>query len=392
MSHYECIVVGGGLIGATVALGLARQGRWVALIETQPPTSFVVAPPDLRVSALNLGTIALLSELQAWPAIAALRCTPFQKLMVWEQGWEEKTVCFSAELFQQPLLGYMVENSVLQAGLWDCLSSYPNLHRYVPASLQWLQPNERGWQLQLKNGQKLTTALVVAADGQASPTRQQAGISVSGWQYHQHCLLISVKSQQPQQNITWQCFYPNGPRAFLPLNQPWASLAWYDTPTAVGRLSHLPLPLLTEAIQHAYPERLGRVTAVAAQAFPLVSQRADTDYLPGLAVVGDAAHTIHPLAGQGANLGFRDVACLLKRLAPLASLENCSALTPILQQYQRQRLWDNRLMQWGMHGLAEGFRGQQAPLRWLRKRALGSVEAIPWLKQQLLRYALGVAR
>lgn len=390
MAHYECVVVGGGLIGATAALGLAQQGRSVALLEAQRPLPFIpTTPPDSRVSALGSRSVALLERLGVWSAMVALRCAPYRQLAVWEQG-DPSVLSFSSESLQQPHLGYMVENRVLQYELWQQLSLDQHLTRYTPVTLQQLIRAKAGWQLRLSDGRQLTTSLVIGADGKDSAVRQQAGIGLAGWQYRQQCLLITVQTEQPQQAITWQCFYPSGPRAFLPLAGHWASLAWYDTPARIRDLQALSLPQLTQAIHQAYPERLGAVAATAAQAFRLERQHAARYTLPGLVLVGDAAHTIHPLAGQGANLGFRDVAALLRVLAPLCSLDEAISLEVPLQHYQRLRRTDNRLMQSAMDLIYQSFSTQRAPLPWIRQLALRSVVRWPSLKQGLLNYALGV--
>lgn len=392
MVYYECVVVGGGLIGATAALGLAQQGRSVALLEAMTPLPFTPAatPPDSRVSALGSRSVALLERLGVWSARSALRCAPYRHLAVWEQG-ASSILSFSSESLQQPYLGYMVENRVLQYELWQQLMTHQPLTLYTPVTLQQLIRAQEGWKLRLSDGRQLTTSLVIGADGKHSAVRQQAGIGMSGWQYRQQCLLITVQTEQPQQAITWQCFYPSGPRAFLPLTDHWASLVWYDAPARIRDLQALSLPQLTAAIHQAYPERLGAITATAAQAFRLERQHAARYYLPGLVLIGDAAHTIHPLAGQGANLGFRDVAALLSVLAPLSSLEEASHLEVPLKHYQQQRYEDNRLMQSAMDLIYQSFSTQRAPLPWIRQLALRSVSRCTWLKRGLLHYALGLS-
>jgi 2-octaprenyl-3-methyl-6-methoxy-1,4-benzoquinol hydroxylase len=284
----------------------------------------------------------------------------------------------------------MVENRLLQHRLWQQLDTDQNLTLYTPVTLQQLIRSKVGWQLRLSDGRQLTTSLVIGADGRDSAVRRQSGIGMSGWQYQQQCLLITVQTEQPQQAITWQCFYPSGPRAFLPLTGHWASLAWYDSPAQIRYLKALPLPQLTQAIHQAYPERLGGVAAMAAQVFRLERQHAVRYTLPGLVLIGDAAHTIHPLAGQGANLGFRDVAALLSVLSPLSALDQESSLEAPLQYYQQLRQHDNRLMQSAMDLIYQSFSTQRAPLPWIRKRVLSSVAQWPLLKQAALNYALGV--
>lgn len=396
MTHYASVVVGGGMLGATTALGLAQQGRSVALLEAHPPAPFVAdTPPDLRVSAIGISTVALLQRLGVWPAIAAMRLHAYRQVEVWEEG-TSTVVTFSDKALGFPLLGYpgylgyIVENRLLQLGIWQQFGAYENLDVYAPAILQQLHPCSEGWRLILNDGQVLTTSLVVGADGSHSQVRQLAGIGVAGWHYQQQCLLITVKPDQQQPEVTWQCFYRSGPRAFLPLAQGWGSLAWYDTPERVRQLQHMPLPQLTHAIEQAYPMRLGKVEVHAIRSFHLARQHAVRYYLSGLVLLGDAAHTIHPLAGQGANLGFRDVEALLAVLAlgwPLAS-SRCDPLA--LLRYQQQRRTDNLLMQTVMDLLYKSFGSSKTLLPLLRNLALITTEHIPPLKRWILKYALGL--
>ncbi len=300
--HTEVAVVGGGMVGGALALGLAQQGFEVTVIEQAAPPAFDPASkPDVRISAISAASVDLLRGLGVWEAVLAMRAHPYSRLETWE--WENAHVAFDAAELKLPRLGYMVENNVLQQALWLALEAHPKVTLRVPASIKALHPHESGYLLTLDSGDELAVKLVVGADGANSQVRQMAGIGVHAWQYEQSCMLITVECEHAPGESTWQHFTPNGPHAFLPLFDNWASLVWYDKPARIRQLQGLTMEQLQREIRLHFPSRLGNVTPVAAGAFPLTRRHALQYAREGLALVGDAAHTIHPLAGQGVNLG-----------------------------------------------------------------------------------------
>ncbi|MEI7367516.1 3-demethoxyubiquinol 3-hydroxylase [Pectobacterium sp. 1950-15] len=387
--HYDAIVVGGGMVGAAAALGLAQQGFQVAVVEQEMPTPFdAVSPPDLRISAIGYASVALLKELGAWPRVQQMRSAPYRRLETWE--WANARVVFDAADIHLPELGFMVENRVLQLALWESLQEEERCHRYCPATPQNLQRTDGGWCLQLADGQQMTASLVIGADGANSQVRQWAGIGISGWQYRQSCMLIGVETSQPQQDVTWQQFTPSGPRAFLPLFDQWGSLVWYDSPQRIRQLQAMPLAQLDKEIAAAFPERLGSVKALSAGSFPLVRRHAQTYIKPGLVLLGDAAHTINPLAGQGVNLGYRDVEALLDVLINARNAGEAWASERVLRRYQCRRMPDNLMMQSGMDLFYNAFSNALPPLSFARNMALMVAQRAGVLKQRALKYAIGV--
>nr|WP_113864660.1 3-demethoxyubiquinol 3-hydroxylase [Brenneria salicis]NMN92230.1 2-octaprenyl-3-methyl-6-methoxy-1,4-benzoquinol hydroxylase [Brenneria salicis ATCC 15712 = DSM 30166]RBP67566.1 2-octaprenyl-3-methyl-6-methoxy-1,4-benzoquinol hydroxylase [Brenneria salicis ATCC 15712 = DSM 30166]RLM32447.1 2-octaprenyl-3-methyl-6-methoxy-1,4-benzoquinol hydroxylase [Brenneria salicis ATCC 15712 = DSM 30166] len=387
--HYDAIVVGGGMVGAAAALGLARNGFQVAVIEQDAPASFDIdSAPDLRISAVGYASVALLKQLGVWQRVERMRSAPYRRLETWE--WENARVVFDAAEIHLPELGFMVENRVLQLALWESLCEEANCRRYCPATPESLQHTGQGWRLQLDDGQTLTTSLVLGADGANSRIRQWAGIGISGWQYRQSCMLISVEMGYPQQDATWQQFTPAGPRAFLPLFDRWGSLVWYDSPQRIRQLQAMPLAQLDKEIAAAFPERLGPVKSHAAGSFPLIRRHAQTYVQPGLALLGDAAHTINPLAGQGVNLGYRDVETLLDVLISARDAGEEWFSEPVLRRYQHRRKPDNLLMQSGMDVFYNAFSNALPPLGLARNLALMVAQRAGKLKQQALKYAIGV--
>lgn len=386
--HFDVIVVGGGMVGAALACGLAQQHFRVAVIERAEPAVFDAAcPPDVRISALGAASVALLRQLGVWSRVEAMRCAPYRKLETWE--WQNAHVTFDADSLGLPELGFMVENSVLQRALWQKMQD-DGVTLLCPASLQALQPHNTGWQMELDNGTTLSARLIVGADGADSRVRQLAGIGVCGWHYAQSCMLISVECECSAGDTTWQQFTPEGPRAFLPLFDRYASLVWYDAPARIRQLQLLPLVQLEKEIWHHFPQRVGRVTVKTAASFPLVRRHASRYVMPGLALIGDAAHTINPLAGQGVNLGYRDIEALINILSEARSQAQLWPSAQILQRYQRQRYSDNFLMQGGMDLFYFAFSNKLPPFRFMRNIGLIAAENAGMLKQQVLKYALGL--
>ncbi|QZY93818.1 3-demethoxyubiquinol 3-hydroxylase [Pantoea dispersa] len=387
-SQFDVVVVGGGMVGAALACGLAQQQFRVAVIERAEPAAFDASlAPDIRISAIGASSVALLRQLNVWPRVQAMRSAPYRKLETWE--WQSAHVTFDAAALGIPELGYMVENSVLQRALWEQMQQ-DGVTLLCPASLQALQAHSGGWQLQLDDGTTLDSQLVVGADGANSRVRQLAGIGVRGWNYAQSCMLISVECEHEAGDATWQQFTPDGPRAFLPLFDRHASLVWYDAPARIRQLQNLPLSQLAKEVQVNFPARVGRFQVKNAASFPLVRRHATRYVLPGLALVGDAAHTINPLAGQGVNLGYRDVDALIDTLVDARSQAQRWASLPVLQRYHRQRYKDNLLMQGGMDLFYFAFSNALPPLRVVRNLGLIAAENAGVLKRQVLRYALGL--
>ncbi|NIF22987.1 MULTISPECIES: 3-demethoxyubiquinol 3-hydroxylase [Pantoea] len=385
---FDVVIVGGGMVGAALACGLAAQRFRVAVIERSEPAVFeATSAPDVRISAIGSASVDLLKQLEVWPRVMAMRSAPYRKLETWE--WQSAHVTFDAASLGLPELGYMVENSVLQRALWEQMQAQ-GITLLCPEVLQQMQQHNGGWHLGLVSGKQIETRLVVGADGANSQVRQRAQIGVHGWSYAQSCMLISVSCEHAPGDATWQQFTPEGPRAFLPLFDNRASLVWYDSPARIRQLQSLPMPQLEKEIARAFPARLGRIHATAAASFPLVRRHATRYVLSGLALIGDAAHTINPLAGQGVNLGYRDVDALLDVLVAARDQAEEWHSETVLLRYQRKRQRDNGLMQAGMDLFYFSFSNRLGPLKVLRNLGLIAAEHSGVLKRQALRYALGL--
>ncbi|WP_194437087.1 2-octaprenyl-3-methyl-6-methoxy-1,4-benzoquinol hydroxylase [Vibrio fluminensis] len=382
MNKFDIAVIGGGMVGAAVALGFAKQGRQVVMVEGQEPSPYSDEQPmDIRVSAISHHSVQILQDLGAWRAIEATRVCPYRRLETWEHP-ECRTRFHSDELGLDQL-GYIIENRLIQHGLWQQFEQYPNLTVICPDSLASLEFGESVG-IELTSGARISAEWVVGADGANSQVRQQAGIGITAWDYRQHCMLINVATELDQQDITWQQFNPTGPRSFLPLCGQQGSLVWYDSPKRIKQLSAMSNEQMREEILLNFPAELGDITVLQHGSFPLTRRHAQQYVKNRCILVGDSAHTINPLAGQGVNLGFKDVDALLK------VTQGESLTAELLASYERKRRGDNLLMQSGMDVFYKGFSNDVAPLKLLRNAALKIADKTGRLKQQVLKYALGL--
>lgn len=384
MDRFDLTVIGGGMVGAAVALGAAKQGKRVALVEGVAPAPFSSEQAmDIRVSAISHQSVALLSALGAWESIQAMRVCPYRRLETWERP--DCRVRFDCESLQLDQLGFIVENRLIQLGLWQQLSEQPDLTLYCPDSLVSIGFDSEVNRLQLSSGIEFESRLVIGADGANSKVRTLAGIGVTAWDYRQHCMLINVTTERPQQDITWQWFTPSGPRSFLPLKGNQGSLVWYDSPKRIRQLVTMSAEQLQGEIERHFPSELGGIKVLQAGSFPLTRRHAQSYAQRRCVLVGDAAHTINPLAGQGVNLGFKDVQVLLSLLEKKEWDSEAN-----LKAYERRRRPDNLLMQSGMDLFYKGFSNDLIPFKLLRNAAFKLAENAGPVKQQVLKYALGI--
>lgn len=379
------------MVGAATAIGFAKQGRKVALVEGYAPKAFSPEQAlDIRVSAISEHSVAILNQLGAWESIHQMRVCPYRRLETWEHP--ECRTRFHSDALDMKQLGYIVENRLTQLGLWQQFQAYNNITLHCPDTLEAIEFGDEN-QVVLASGVSFVADLVVGADGANSKVREQAGIGITAWDYRQRCMLINVETELPQQDITWQQFTPNGPRSFLPLatlgsqveGTGQGSLVWYDTPKRIKQLCAMTPEQLREQVLTHFPAELGDIKVLQWGSFPLTRRHAQSYYSQNCVLVGDSAHTINPLAGQGVNLGFKDVEALL------AVCEGQTTIgSQILRQYERKRRPDNLLMQSGMDLFYKGFSNDVGPLKLMRNAALKMADNAGPIKAQVLRYALGL--
>lgn len=379
---YDVAIVGGGMVGAALAVALGLAGKTVALLERQATTPVASDTEfDLRISALNRRSEAFLRELGVWQQLMPERLQSYQSLLAFET--DSSRLEFTAAELGESHLGHMVENLHLQQALWQQLPATVSV--FCPVTVQSYQELADGACLQTSAGE-IRADLLVAADGASSQLKQLAGIGSNGWQYQQACLLVHVQTAQPSSQQTWQQFTEQGPRAYLPLPGHDASLVWYDDHVRVQQLAQLAPEQLAVQIRQHFPAWLGDFRVQKAGYFPLTRSHAN-QYVKGRVVLcGDAAHTINPLAGQGVNLGFADVE-LLARLLIGADQSDWPAT---LLQYQQQRQRANLLMMSAMDLFYQIFKQPLSPIRLARRLGLQVAANAGPLKKLVGKYAAGL--
>jgi len=388
MQHFDVIIVGGGMVGGALACALAPTGLSIAVIEKTKPQPFSPEQPmDLRVSAISIASQQLLEQVGAWHDVLAMRACPYRYLETWEGPGSN--LVFDSHNMNRDYLGHIVENRLIQLALWQRLAQFDNVELIVDQSIRSLNALEDGYRVEFSDS-SLSCKLLVGADGANSMVRQAANIGVTAWDYAQHAMLINITTEMAQQDITWQQFNPSGPRALLPLSGNKASLVWYDSPDTIKALSNLPLSALKQQIIKNFPQRLGEFDVEACGAFPLTRRHAQDYYKQNLCIVGDAAHTINPLAGQGVNLGFKDVVALSQVISDAVTQGHCWWGHDTLAKYQKARRGDNLLMQGAMDLFYLSFSNDRLPVKLLRNAALKAAGKSSWGKNKVMKYAMGL--
>ncbi|OCH20784.1 2-octaprenyl-3-methyl-6-methoxy-1,4-benzoquinol hydroxylase [Aliivibrio logei] len=384
MKEYDFAIVGGGMVGAAAAIGLAKLGYLVAIIEHKEPSPYDNKQPmDIRVSAISQSSVDLLEKLGAWESIKEMRVCPYKRLETWEHP--ECRTRFHSDALNMDQLGFIVENRLIQLGLWQTFSCYDNLHVITPTKITDLEFFSDHNELTLENGDKIKAKWVLGADGANSYVRQKTNIGITAWDYRQHCMLINIETEQPQQDITWQWFTPSGPRSFLPLQGNKGSLVWYDSPKRIKQLCAMNSTQLENEIKAYFPKELGEFTVEQYGSFPLTRRHAQKYVAHHCVLLGDAAHTINPLAGQGVNLGFKDIKVLLEEVEK-KGLNTDRAF----KMYESRRKIDNLAMQSSMDLFYTLFSNSLPPVKLLRNIGLKLADSSGKLKTQALKYALGL--
>jgi 2-octaprenyl-3-methyl-6-methoxy-1,4-benzoquinol hydroxylase len=391
MNHepYDVLIVGGGMVGATLGCALGGSHLKVAVIEDAiPPEYSSDQPHDLRVSAVSVASASILKTTGAWKGITSRRFCPYRRMRVWE---EKGDVEFRSEDINEPVLGHIVENRIIQLAVLERLKDFDNIDLYSSVKTQKIDYRPEGSTVQLADGRLLTGRLLVAADGGLSQVRQAAGMGVSGWDYQQHAMVLTVKTGYGQQDITWQRFTPHGPQAFLPLSGPNGSLVWYNTPDEVKRLKSLDDDALLRELQSTFPDTLGEIESITSKgSFPLKRQHALKYVKEGIALIGDAAHMIHPLAGQGVNIGLLDAAALAEVILTAAQEKRDIGSLSTLDQYEAMRRNNNLIMMTVMDLFFRAFGNTSGPVKFVRNLGLGLAERIRPAKNRVMRYAMGI--
>lgn len=398
----DVAIVGGGIAGSALALALSGRGLSIVVIEAQPldcgklPAGLGLEDFDPRVVALNPRSQALLAQWGAWQGVADYRSCAYRHMTVWDADGTG-AIDFDCSDVGAAALGHIVENRALVRSLGGQLQACADVRLLAPERLSACGRETAGTMLlALESGRELRAGLAVAADGALSRVRELLDFPTREWDYGHHAIVATVQVEREHRATAWQRFLPTGPLAFLPLpgtaEAHYCSLVWsIDSARAEG-LMELAEAEFCVALERAFEQRLGRVLGCSRRhSFPL-RQRHALDYVqPGAALVADAAHTIHPLAGQGINLGLQDVAVLAEEVLRARQRGEVPGSLAVLKRYQRRRKGENLTMMLAMEGFKRLFEQPALPLRWLRNAGMRGVDRARPLKQRLMQQAMGLA-
>lgn len=389
---FDVVIVGGGMVGAALACALGDTPLRVCVIEAGPPPRAPGVDYDLRVSAVTLGSQAMLETVGAWSAMTAHRVAPIRGMEVWDEGGTGRIAFDSADL-GTPALGYIVENGAILHALIQRMGQFSNVDYRSGTAWERLETVDGEVRLDLRDGSSLRAALVVGADGAASAVRRAAGIETRGSRFGQKAIVAVVRSARRHDFIARQRFLDTGPLAFLPLDDAHTcSIVWSADDTRADELLALDPAAFLSALQEALGDCLGTLEHVGERAaFPLTSAHAETYIGTRTVLLGDAAHRLHPLAGQGLNMGLKDAAVLADVLLDAVHQDRDPGAHAVLRRYERWRRGDNGLMIAAMEGFKSLFTGGGPARRAVRNLGLDLVDQSGPVKQYIMRYASGLA-
>lgn len=378
----DAVIVGGGAIGTALALALARDDFDVAMIESRVPKPWRAEDDvDLRVVALAADARDLLADLGVWTPIAAARIAPYRRMRVWDANAPGELVFDAAER-GEAALGWIIENRLIQHALWQAATEQRGVRVLSPAEVADVASGDDVAEVALADGTRLRSRIVIAADGAESPVRKMLDIGDNGRDYAQRAVVAHVATAREHENTAWQRFHPGGPLAFLPLADGRSSIVWSLPEGEAARVLALDDAAFRNELGCAFDFRFGEIMSTTPRAaFPL-RMRLAAKYIAGrCALAGDAAHVVHPLAGQGMNLGFRDVACLRRVLRDARERGRDIGAAHVLRRYERERRSENTLAAYGLDGIERLFGNGNAIVAGFRGAGLAIVDRADPLKQ-----------
>lgn len=392
MNHFDVIVVGGGSVGLTSACALGAQGITVAVVEQRPVMDTpVIAGHNPRVFAITRASQQIFTALGVWDDILAGDAYPFREMRVWDAGGDG-AIHFDCADIGEPYLGHMIEPQVIQSALQQRMQTLESVTLFCPARLADIDVTREPVTAILNDGTELSADLVVGADGVHSPLRERLKIATQTHDYRQGGLVARVLTEHDHQATAWQRFLPDGPVAFLPTADGWCSIVWTLPAGTAQHMLTADKPVFHEALGEALDFRLGRIVdSETREVFPLQRLHAAHYVREHVALVGDAAHAIHPLAGQGINLGLLDAAALAEVVLNARKQQRRIGSLHVLRRYERWRRGDNQLMMTAMDGFNRLFGNTQPLLSRLRNLGLSLAERVTPAKALLARRAMGLA-
>ena len=388
MDQYDVIIVGGGLVGLSLAATLGKNNITVAVLEANTPQrNWDEGSIDQRVFAINRFSQQLFEDVVAWGQMQS-RALAYTDMHVWDSEGDGEIHFDCAEIGEQAL-GHIIESRVIEQALLGCLTDIPSVTYLSQTSVTAFEMKNEVQQIELRNGSKLHAPVIVGADGQQSSVRESAGIHAIASDYGQQAIVCTVGTELSHRATAWQRFLPTGPLAFLPLFDGRCSIVWSADTDEAQRLMVLTEEQFCEELSLKTDHRLGEVISTTERAlFPLKKQYAQQYVAPRLALVGDAAHVIHPLAGQGVNLGIEDASVLCDVITDAIKQQRDPGSMQVLRRYERSRKGDVMTMMTAMDGFKHLFGSSIPALRWLRNTGLNVVDAMQPVKNQIMRTAM----
>jgi 2-octaprenylphenol hydroxylase len=390
MQQFDVIIVGGGIVGAALACALGREGVTVALLEATQLPAIDMREREPRVYAISRASERIFVALSVWDSLAET-AHAFQKMHVWDAGGSGE-IDFDCATIGEPCLGHILEPRRIQSAVLDRVQALPAVSLFCPARFSDIRVADEQAQVVLEDGTKLSGSLVVGADGARSPVREWFAMPTRVHEYHQGSLVAAVHTAKHHGDTAWQRFLPGGPLAFLPLADGWSSIVWTLPETEIDAVLALEQPDFHVALGEAFDHRLGDIVdSGPRQSWPLRRMHAEHYVRERVALVGDAAHAIHPLAGQGVNLGLLDAAALAEVILAARREDRDPGGMPVLRRYERWRRGDNLMMMSAMDAFNQLFSNNQPTLRWTRNLGLSMMNRANPAKDSLMRHAMGLA-
>lgn len=391
MGNYDLLIVGGGMVGLTLALALKDSGLSIAVVDSQPGAEQVSGEAELRVSAISYASQNILNAVGAWDGILAQRLQPYTQMSVWEQD-SFANIEFDCQQVDLPQLGHIIENKAIRSALWQQAELCPAIQLLAPEKISKLVFTPKQAIINLESGEMLTANLVVGADGANSFVRQQANLPVTFWDYEHTAIVATINTAESHTNTARQIFTPDGPLAFLPLwQQNQCSIVWSVGADKAQQLLQMSESDFSKALTSAFDNRLGLCELISSrQSYPLKMRYVRQWLDDRVVVIGDAAHTIHPLAGQGVNLGLADAAALAEAITDLQQQGLDIGDKRYLRQFERWRKTEASKMIAAMEGFKRLFAGNDPIKKLIRDLGMSAVNQLPLAKDKVIRHAMGL--
>jgi 2-octaprenyl-6-methoxyphenol hydroxylase len=393
----DVLIIGGGLNGPALALALAQAGLRVAVVDARPAAARGEAGFDGRGYALALASTRLLGAVGVWAGLKA-KAQPILRVVAADgragEGASPWHLAFDAAEIEEGPMGFLVEDRHLYAAFLAAMSETPGIALHSGATVVAQEVAPARAEVTLADGRRLSGRVLVGCDGRGSKVAERAGITRSGWAYGQTALVTAVRHEKPHEGTAWQFFMPHGPLAILPLRGGHhSSIVWSETEADAARFQALDDAGYLAALRPRFGEFLGEIVLAGDRfTYPLSLSLANPWVKPRLALVGDAAHGVHPIAGQGLNLGFRDVATLAEVLVEAQRRGEDIGALDVLTRYEQARRFDTLLMAYGMDGINRLFSNDNPALRLVRDLGLAAVNAVPAARRGFIRQAAGLKR